>query len=111
MKKRDPETRYRENIRKQQRELEEYAAHEIEWANDLLLWYRARKEEIPDEEYRAAAFFINREYRDKRGALTSLYLMYQRCNMELPLPTRETMFYHLAYRFKVYAEALKQGGY
>jgi hypothetical protein len=31
-----PEERYKENIRRQQTLLEEFAAHEIEWADDLL---------------------------------------------------------------------------
>jgi hypothetical protein len=51
-----PEARYRENLRKQQKTLEEFAAAEIEWADDLLLWYRVRKQDIPDDEYRAVAF-------------------------------------------------------
>jgi hypothetical protein len=36
-KRKNPEERYQANIRKQQRTLEEFAAHEIEWADDLLL--------------------------------------------------------------------------
>jgi hypothetical protein len=110
-KRRTPEERYRDNIRKQQSILEEYAAHEIEWAGDLLLWYRAKKKEIPDDEYRAAAFFKNREYLHKPGSLTLLYSMYRRCLEELPKATKETAFDLLAYRYKVYAKALKKGGY
>jgi hypothetical protein len=108
---RDPETRYRENVRKQQRILEEFAAHEIEWADDLLLWYRIRKQEIPDDEYRAVAFFKNREYLMKPGSLTLLYSMYRRMLEELPPFTRETAFDLLAYRYHVYAVALEKGGY
>jgi hypothetical protein len=37
-KRRTPEERYKENISKQQTILEEFAAYEIEWADDLLLW-------------------------------------------------------------------------
>jgi hypothetical protein len=110
-KRRTPEERYKDNIRKQQAILEEYAAHEIEWAGDLLLWYRAKKREIPDDEYRAAAFFKNREYLHKPGSLTLLYSMYRRCLEELPKATKEIAFDLLAYRYKVYARALEKGGY
>jgi hypothetical protein len=110
-KRKDPEERYRDNLRKQQKTLEDFAAHEIEWAGDLLLWYRVKHKEIPDDEYRGAAFFINREYRNKPGSLTLAYEMYLRCCKELPLSTRETAFELLAYRFKLYAEVLNSGGY
>jgi hypothetical protein len=110
-KRRTPEERYRENLRKQQRALEEFAAHEIEWADDLLLWYRVKKRDMPDGEYRAAAFFKNREYLRKPGSLTLLYEMYRRCVRELPESTRETAFDLLAYRFHVYAVTLEKGGF
>jgi hypothetical protein len=111
MRRRDPESRYRENIRHEQDILEEYAAHEIEWADDLLWWYKARKQEMPDDEYRATAFFKNREYLLKPGSLTLLYTMYRRMAEELPPATKETAFYLLAYRYKVYAATLEKGGY
>jgi hypothetical protein len=62
-----PEIKYLEKTSKQRGELEEFVRHETEWAEDLFLWYRARKEEIPDDEYRGAAFFTNREYLKKPG--------------------------------------------
>ncbi|GHU81847.1 hypothetical protein FACS189468_5190 [Spirochaetia bacterium] len=105
------EERYNENIRNQQKTLEEFAAYEIEWADDLLLWYRIRKEEISDDEYRAVAFFKNREYLRKPGSLTLVYEMYLRCMRELPENTREIAFDLLAFRFKMYAEVLKKGGF
>jgi hypothetical protein len=110
-KRRTPEERYKENIRKQQTILEEFAAHEIEWADDLLLWYRVKNMEIPDSEYRAVAFFKNREYVHKPGSLTLLYSMCRRCLEELPEATKENAFYRLAYRYEVYAKALEKGDY
>jgi hypothetical protein len=110
-KRKTPEERYKENIRKQQQILEEFAAHEIEWADDLLLWCRAKKCDMPDEEYRAVAFFKNREYLRKPGSLTLLYEMYLRCVRELPEYTKEIAFDLLAFRFRMYAEVLKTGGY
>jgi hypothetical protein len=111
VKRRTPEERYRDNLYKQQKILEEFAAHEIEWADDLLLWYRVKKLDMPDDEYRAAAFFKNREYLRKPGSLTLLYAMYRRCIRELPESTRETAFDLLAYRFRMYAVTLAKGGY
>jgi hypothetical protein len=110
-KRKDPEERYKDNIRHEQQILEEYAAHEIEWADDLLLWYRAKNREIPDGEYRAVAFFKNREYLLKPGSLTLLYSMYRGMLRELPPSTRETAFDLLAYRYRVYAITLEKGGF
>jgi hypothetical protein len=110
-KRKTAEERYRERLHKQQQILEEFAAREIEWADDLLLWYRVRKREIPDDEYRAAAFFKNREFLAKPGSLTLLYSLWQRMSRELPPVTREIAFDLLAYRYHVYAVALEKGGF
>ena len=110
-KRRTPESRYKEHIRKQQQILEEFAAHEIEWADDLLMWYRVKKLNMPDDEYRAVAFFKNREYLHKPGSLTLLYEMYRRILKELPPATKETAFDLLGYRYKVYAVTLEKGGF
>jgi hypothetical protein len=111
MRYKDVKARYLEHYRKERKTLEEFAAHETEWAEDLLLWYRVRKKEIPDDEYRAVVFFKNREYREKSGSLALLYSMYTKLNSELPPSTRETAFYLLAYRYKMYAMTLEKGGY
>ena len=111
MRRRTIEERYRYNIRKQQKLLEEFSEHEIEWADDLMLWYRLKKMEMPDDEYRACAFFQNREYLRKPGSLTLLYEMFRRCHGELPEVTRENAFDILRFRYKMYAEVLKTGGY
>jgi hypothetical protein len=108
---RTPETRYKDNIRKQQQILEEFAAREIEWADDLLLWYRVKKQEIPDDQYRAVTFFKNREYLRKPGSLTLLYEMYLHCVRELPEYTKEIAFDLLAFRFRMYTEVLKTGDF
>ncbi|MDR2435187.1 MAG: hypothetical protein LBD47_11580 [Treponema sp.] len=110
-KRRTPEERYKDTIRKQQQTLEDFAAHEIEWADDLLMWYRIKKLDMPDDEYRAVAFFKNREYLRKPGSLTLLYEMFLRCCRELPAYTKEIAFDLLAYRFKVYAVTLEKGGF
>jgi hypothetical protein len=107
----DPETRYRNAVRKQQIALEEYAAHEREWSFDFIEWCKLRKYDIPDGEYKAAVFFINKEYLNKPGSLTELYLIYQRLITELPVCTKENAFELLEYRFKVYAEVLKLKGF
>jgi len=111
MKRRTPEERYKENIHKQQKALEEFAAHEIEWAEDLIRWYGLRAQDMPDDEYRACVFFLNKEFLRKKGSLTLLYSMYQRCMRELPECTKELAFDLLAYRFKMYALVLQVGGF
>jgi len=98
-------------VRKQQKTLEEFASHEIEWAGHLILWYRLKKEDMPDDEYRACVFFMNKEFLNKPGSLTLCYSMYEKCQNELPEVTKEMAFDLLAYRFKMYARVLKTGGY
>ena len=105
------EERYNENVRKQRRELEEFAETETEWAGYLIKLYGIRKAEIPDDEYRACAFFRNREYMTKPGSLTLLLQACMKCRRELPEYTKETGFDLLRYRFRVYAAALEKGGY
>jgi hypothetical protein len=111
MRRRTIEEKYQDAIRKQQKTLEEFAEHEIEWAEDLITWYRISNKEMPDDEYRACAFFINGEHLRKPGSLTLLYEMYQRCMRELPKATKETAFDLLAFRYKSYAQVLKASGY
>jgi hypothetical protein len=111
MRRRTPEERYNFNVRKQQKKLEDYATHEIEWAEHLMYWYGLQKKNIPDDEYRACAFFKNKEYLLKPGSLTLLHEMSMRCYKELPRVTRENAFDILCFRFKMYARVLKTGGY
>ena len=106
-----PEEKYQFKIRKQQKILEEFAEYEYEWSGDLIRWYSLKKMDMPDDEYRACAFFRNREYAGKPGSLTLLYQMNIRCMNELPNITKENAFDILCYRYKMYAEVLKTGGY
>jgi hypothetical protein len=111
VKRRTPEEKYKDAIRKQQQTLEAFAGHEIEWAEDLITWYRLNKIDMPDDEYRACAFFINGEFLRKPGSLTLLYEMYLRCLRELPEVTKETAFDLLGFRYKSYAKVLQTGGF
>jgi hypothetical protein len=105
------EERYHDSLRKQRKILEEFVKYEYEWSGDLLYWYRLRNEVIPDDEYRACAFFQNKEYRNKPGSLTLLYQTYVMCNNEIPNVTKETAFDILSYKYKMYAKVLETGGY
>ena len=111
MRRRTPEERYRYNVRKQDKTLAEFAEHEIEYANDLMYWYRLKKIDMPDDEYRACAFFQNKEFLRKPGSLTLLYEMYLRFHKELPQVTKENAFDILCFQFKMYAKVLKTGGH
>jgi hypothetical protein len=62
MRRRTPEERYKFNIRKQQGQLEDFAEHETEWADLLMLFYRLKKIEMPDDEYRACVFFPTKNF-------------------------------------------------
>ena len=75
------------------------------------MWYRLKKEEMPDDEYRACAFFQNKEYLRKPGSLTLLYEMYLCFSRELPQVTKENAFDILRFQFKMYAKTLEKGGY
>ncbi|GHV78131.1 hypothetical protein AGMMS49942_29520 [Spirochaetia bacterium] len=111
MRSKDPKVRYDDLVRHQRKKLQEYAAREIVYADDLLQWYKIKKREIPDDEYRAVAFWKNREWVRKPGALNMLYDLYVRVVHELPEPIPEIAFDCLAYRFRVYAVGLRQGGF
>ena len=111
MKRRTPEEKYKDNISKQENKLDNFIDHEIEWAEHLIKWYGWKKEDMPDDEYRSCAFFLNREYRNKPGSLTLLYQMYLRCGRELPDVTKENAFDILRFRYKMYTKVLETGGY
>jgi hypothetical protein len=110
-KRKDPQAKYFEHTRRQRETLDNFLKSETDYAENLILWYRIKKEEMPADEYRGAAFFLNKEYLKKPGALTLCYLMYLDMMRELPPPVKETAFYLLAYRFKMYAKTLEKGGY
>jgi len=105
------EEKYQEKVFKQKKILDEFIAHETEWANDLILWYRVKKIDMPEDEYRGVSYFLNKEYRNKLGSLTLLYETYLRCEKELPEGTREMAFDLLRFRYKMYAVVLLKGGF
>jgi hypothetical protein len=111
MRRRDPESRYRENIRHEQKALEDFASHEIDFSGDLLTWFRVKHLEPEDEEYRGICYFQNREFLLKPGSLALLYATYEKLIHELPEVNKENAFDLLRYRFKLYALVLEKGGY
>jgi hypothetical protein len=110
MRRRTPKDRYNYNRRRQLNNLDKFIEHEIEWAELLVKWYASKKIDIPDDEYRGCAFFINKEYRNKPGSLTLLYKVCNQCYRELPEVTKENAFDVLRYRFRLYAKALEKWG-
>jgi hypothetical protein len=111
MKRKNPEAKYFDSTRRQREALEEFIKHETESAEDLLLWYRIRKEEMPMDEYRATAFFTNKEYLKNPGSATLCYLACENVRKEQPTVTKENALRLLAWRFKVYCAVLEKGGY
>jgi len=110
-KRKTSEERYQENLNRQKRILDEFIAHETEWANDLIKWFGYKKLDMPDDEYRGCAFFINKEYLNKKGSITLLYQAHLSCNEELPLFTRENAFDLVRYKYRLYAHVLSKGGF
>jgi len=106
-----PEERFKHSISKQKKKLDVFSESETQWANDLIYWYKLNGLDIPDDAYRACAFFINKEFQRKAGSLTLLYETSLRCIAELPKVTRENAFDLLSYRFKLYAKTLEAGGF
>jgi hypothetical protein len=66
---------------------------------------------MPEDEYRACAFFTNKEYQQKPGSLTLMYEAYVQSYRELSEATKENAFDILRYRYRLYAKTLKTGGY
>ena len=111
MRRKTAEERFQENLNRQKIILDEFIAHETEWANDLILWYQVKKLEMPDDEYRGCAYFINKEYLNKSGSANLLYQTHLTCNEELPDFTKENAFNLVRYKYKLYAHVLSKGGY
>jgi hypothetical protein len=107
-KRRDAEQRYQDALNKQKRILYDFIAHETEWADHLMLWYRVKKLDMPEDEYRGCAYFLNKEYRNKKGSIIYLYEANLRCETELPDCTKETAFDLVRYKYKVYAHVLSK---
>jgi hypothetical protein len=110
-KRRDWEGVYFDRVRKEREALLEFAERGREDAEMLFAVYRARKADMPDAEYRPAAFFMNKEYLLKPGSLFLLYDTAQRLGQELPPATKETAVELLRYRFEVYSRILDEGGF
>ena len=110
-KRKTAEERYQLNLNQQKRKIDDFIAHETEWANDLLTWYRHKKIDMPFDEYRGCAYFINKEYLNKTGSITLLYHAHLACNKELPAVTKENAFDVVRYKYKTYAHVLSKGGY
>ena len=111
MRRRTAEERYGFNVRKQTETLERFAENACEWAGYLMTWYGLKKIDMPDDVYRACAFFLNKEYLAKPGSLTLCYETYSRCMDELPEFTKERAFDLMRFRYKCYAKVLQTGGY
>lgn len=110
-KRRNAEQRYQDGINQQKRKLDDFISHETEWAEDLLLWYRLKKLDMPDDEYRGCAFFINKEYLTKYGSANLLYQTSLSFDKDLPNVTKENAFDLVRYKYKTYAHVLSKGGY
>lgn len=103
--------RYEDHLRHERAELEDFVETEREYADDLMCWYRRGNTDMPDDEYRGAAYFINSEFNMKPASLVLLYTIKKNIIAELPSPTKETALDLLRFRFRTYALTLEEGGF
>jgi hypothetical protein len=101
-----PEERYAYAMRHETADLENFVSDASLFAEVLVQHYKQSGGEISEAEYRAAAFFINGEYKTKPDALVLLYNAHSKLLRELPASTKETVWKLQAYTFKVYGELL-----
>jgi hypothetical protein len=111
MKRLSPEEKYLYSLRKQREALVSFAADEELNAGLLLSYYRQKGRDMPDDIYRASAFFINREYQRKPGSLFLLYRTKEKLQKEFTEITKENAADVLCYRYQMYAAMLREGGY
>jgi hypothetical protein len=111
MRKQNYENIYRENVRLQRAELKCFIDNCTSDADDLICLYKCDKIDMPDDEYRSAAFFLNKEYEKKALALLQLYELQKKLYEELPPTTRENCLDKLRFKFKVFSQALDDGGF
>jgi hypothetical protein len=111
LKRLSPEQRYLYSLRKQREALEAFADDEEVNSGTLMALYKRKRRDMPDDVYRACAFFINREYLFKRGSLTLLYQAKEKLQKEIKIITKENAVDILCYRYQAYAAVLREGGF
>jgi hypothetical protein len=98
-------------MRNVQKELDEFVESERLCADTLLYLYKSGNLEMPTDVYRSVAFFLNQEYKTKKGSLYLLHQTRERLRKEMPKPTNENIVEYISYIFKVYSQALDEGGF
>jgi hypothetical protein len=113
MRRKNWEAEYFERTRKQTEELRRFAQDEELNAGFLIDYYRRKERDMPDDIYRACAFFINKEYlyKNKSGALSLLCQTEDKRKKESPAVTKENYIDILCYKYQLFAAMLRQGGF
>jgi hypothetical protein len=111
MKRLTPEEKYLYSLRKQREALVSFAVDEELNSELLLTYYKQKGRDMPDDIYRACAFFINREYKRKPGSLYLLYQTKEKLQKDITVVTKENAVDILCYRYQMYAAILREGGY
>jgi hypothetical protein len=105
--KKDPEKLYRELCRHGGELLEAFEQREREAAESLLRQAAIENRDIPPEAYRGLLVFRNREYAQKPGMLSRLYMTGENWQQEHPLSDDEET---AIARFREYTAALEKEG-
>jgi hypothetical protein len=111
MKRMTPEEKYLYSLRQQRAALEDFTADEECNSESLMVFFKQKGRVIPDDVYRACAFFINKEYSRKYGSLYLLYRTREKLQNEIQNVTKENAVDVLCYRYKMYAAMLAEGGF
>jgi hypothetical protein len=111
MKRLTPEEKYLYSLRKQREALADFIEDEEVNAGLLFALYKQKKRDMPDDIYRACAFFINKEYQRKKGSLFLLYQTREKLQKEIKEITKENAAGVLCYRYQMYAAMLREGGF
>jgi hypothetical protein len=105
------ERRYLAELEKAAAEVSAFIEREKLNAEQLIHLARLTKQDLPDDVYRAAAYFVNSEWKLKKESLVVLITASERLEEELPRVTKETAIDQLRYRFRIYTQLLEQGGW
>jgi hypothetical protein len=110
-KKSKAELRYLRHLGRQQDMLDRFAEDESMNSELLLMLYRQKGRDMPDDIYRAVVFFRNEEYKRKQGAWALLCLLYEKLKYDMGARTKEEAVDAVCYRYQVYGQALLEGDF
>jgi hypothetical protein len=93
-------------LEKQQAMLDEFVEDEKLMADALLVRYQCQDRDVPEDIYRAIAFFLNEEYKSWLELEITLYELRNKIMRTVKLENKEQAMDALCYRYQVYGRAI-----